>query len=115
MLGQNECTGAYLYFPLQETVFAMLVEITDRAIANCNKKDVLIVGGVGCNLRLQERMKIMCCERGGMLYATNDRHCVNNGAMIAYVGLLSYAHGLSTPMHEATFTQHFRTDEVHAV
>ena len=102
LLGQNECTGAYLCFPLQETVFAMLVEITERAMAHCNKKDVLIVGGVGCNLRLQERMKIMCSERGWTLYATNDRHCVNNGAMIVYVGLLSYAHGLSTPMHEAT-------------
>ena len=38
---------------LQETIFAMLVEITERAMAHCNTSDVLIVGGVGCNLRLQ--------------------------------------------------------------
>jgi len=38
---------------LQETIFAMLVEITERAMAHCNAPDVLIVGGVGCNLRLQ--------------------------------------------------------------
>lgn len=31
----------------------MLVEITERAMAHCNTSDVLIVGGVGCNLRLQ--------------------------------------------------------------
>ena len=31
----------------------MLVEITERAMAHCNTPDVLIVGGVGCNLRLQ--------------------------------------------------------------
>ena len=31
----------------------MLVEITERAMAHCNKPDVLIVGGVGCNMRLQ--------------------------------------------------------------
>lgn len=31
----------------------MLVEITERAMAHCTKADVLIVGGVGCNLRLQ--------------------------------------------------------------
>jgi tRNA A37 threonylcarbamoyltransferase TsaD len=37
----------------------MLVEITERAMAHCNKQDVLIVGGVGCNLRLQEMMRIM--------------------------------------------------------
>ena len=102
-------------FLVQETVFAMLVEITERAMAHCNKKDVLVVGGVGCNLRLQEMMKVMCSERGGVLYATDDRYCVDNGAMIAYTGLLSYAHGLSTPLNEATFTQRFRTDEVYAL
>ena len=31
----------------------MLVEITERAMAHCGAPDVLIVGGVGCNLRLQ--------------------------------------------------------------
>ena len=44
---------AALYCILQETIFAMLVEITERAMAHCAKADVLIVGGVGCNLRLQ--------------------------------------------------------------
>lgn len=38
---------------MQETIFAMLVEITERAMAHCGAPDVLIVGGVGCNKRLQ--------------------------------------------------------------
>ena len=96
-------------------MFAMLVEITERAMAHCDKKDVLIVGGVGCNERLQDMMRTMCSERGGNLFATDDRYCIDNGAMIAYTGLLAYAHGLSTPMEESTFTQRFRTDEVLAV
>ena len=29
-------------------VFAMLVEVTERAMAHCNANEVLIVGGVGC-------------------------------------------------------------------
>lgn len=37
----------------------MLVEVTERAMAHVNCKDVLIVGGVGCNVRLQEMMAIM--------------------------------------------------------
>lgn len=93
----------------------MLVEITERAMAHCDTKDVLIVGGVGCNLRLQEMMKAMCAERGGRLYATDDRYCIDNGAMIAYTGLLAFAHGITTPLEESTFTQRFRTDEVHAI
>eukprot|EP00918_Siedleckia_nematoides_P072568 GHVU01158404.1.p1 GENE.GHVU01158404.1~~GHVU01158404.1.p1 ORF type:complete len:163 (+),score=26.41 GHVU01158404.1:4209-4697(+) len=44
---------ADLCFSLQETVFAMLVEITERAMAHTGNNEVLIVGGVGCNLRLQ--------------------------------------------------------------
>jgi N6-L-threonylcarbamoyladenine synthase len=99
----------------QETIFAMLVEITESAMAHCDSKDVLIVGGVGCNERLQEMMKIMCSERGGRLFATDDRYCIDNGAMIAYTGLLAYAHGMTTPLEESTFTQRFRTDEVHAI
>ena len=41
-------TPADLCFSLQETVFAMLVEITERAMAHIESKEVLIVGGVGC-------------------------------------------------------------------
>ncbi|CAI0459254.1 unnamed protein product [Linum tenue] len=100
---------------MQETVFAMLVEITERAMAHCDKKDVLIVGGVGCNERLQEMMRTMCSERGGTLYATDDRYCIDNGAMIAYTGLLAFAHGGTTPIEESTFTQRFRTDDVDAI
>ena len=37
-----------LCFSLQETTYAMLVEITERAMAHVGAKDVLIVGGVGC-------------------------------------------------------------------
>jgi N6-L-threonylcarbamoyladenine synthase len=37
-----------LCFSLQETVFAMLVETTERAMAHIGSKEVLIVGGVGC-------------------------------------------------------------------
>ena len=41
-------TPADLCFSLQETVFAMLVEITERAMAHIGSREVLIVGGVGC-------------------------------------------------------------------
>lgn len=43
-------TPADLCFSLQETVFAMLVEITERAMAHVASDEVLIVGGVGCTL-----------------------------------------------------------------
>ena len=63
----------------------MLVEITERAIAHCGSTEVLIVGGVGCNERLQQMMDIMVKERGAKLFSTDERFCIDNGAMIAQV------------------------------
>lgn len=51
LLASGEYCAADLCFSLQETVFAMLVEITERAVAHCGSSDVLIVGGVGCASR----------------------------------------------------------------
>lgn len=51
LLADGKYTPEDLCYSLQETVFAMLVEITERAMAHCNSAEVLIVGGVGCNLR----------------------------------------------------------------
>uniref|UniRef100_A0A250YGN8 N(6)-L-threonylcarbamoyladenine synthase n=1 Tax=Castor canadensis TaxID=51338 RepID=A0A250YGN8_CASCN len=73
MLATGECTPEDLCFSLQETVFAMLVEITERAMAHCGSQEALIVGGVGCNVRLQEMMETMCQERGAQLFATDER------------------------------------------
>lgn len=57
----------------------MLVEITERAMAQNNANEVLIVGGVGCNERLQEMMEIMCKERNAKLFATDEKFCIDNG------------------------------------
>ncbi|KAF9455692.1 glycoprotease family-domain-containing protein [Collybia nuda] len=106
-------TPADLCFSLQETVFSMLVEITERAMAHIGSKEVLIVGGVGCNERLQEMMGVMVQERGGQVFATDERFCIDNGIMIAQAGLLSFRMGHYTPVAESKCTQRFRTDEVH--
>ncbi|UNI19094.1 N(6)-L-threonylcarbamoyladenine synthase [Purpureocillium takamizusanense] len=106
-------TPADLCFSLQETVFAMLVEITERAMAHVGSSQVLIVGGVGCNERLQEMMGHMARERGGTVYATDERFCIDNGIMIAHAGLLAYETGYTTPLAESQCTQRFRTDEVY--
>ena len=77
-LDSGECTKEDLCFSLQETIFAMLVETTERAMAHCGQTEVLIVGGVGCNERLQEMMAQMVAERGGKLFATDDRSIIDS-------------------------------------
>lgn len=66
----------------------MLTEVTERALSHINSNSVLIVGGVGCNVRLQEMIKEMLKERDGVLGAMDSRYCIDNGAMIAYSGYL---------------------------
>ena len=73
LLARNECTPEDLCFSLQETLFAMLVETTERAMAHIGSKEVLIVGGVGCNLRLQSMMAQMAEQRDGKVFATDER------------------------------------------
>ncbi|KTW31595.1 tRNA N6-adenosine threonylcarbamoyltransferase [Pneumocystis carinii B80] len=101
-----------LCFSLQENVFSMLVEITERAMAHVDSKEVLIVGGVGCNERLQEMMNLMAQSRGGKLFSTDERFCIDNGLMIAHAGLLAYKTGFQTLISDSQCTQRFRTDEV---
>lgn len=101
-----------LCYSLQETLFAMLVETTERAMAHCGSREVLIVGGVGCNERLQEMMGIMCEERGAKLFATDERFCIDNGVMIAHAGWEMFRSGSRMSWEEATITQRYRTDEV---
>ena len=115
LVSQKKHSPADLCYALQETVFAMLVETTERAMAHTGKQDVLIVGGVGCNLRLQEMMGVMAAERGGKVATMDERYCIDNGAMIAWAGLIEFQRGHSTPVYDATITQRFRTDEVEAV
>ncbi|CAG9768108.1 unnamed protein product [Ceutorhynchus assimilis] len=109
---KQDYTQEDLCYSLQETVFAMLVETTERALAHCNSSEVLIVGGVGCNLRLQEMMAEMCKERGAKLFATDERFCIDNGVMIAQAGYEMFQSGTRMKWEDAYITQRYRTDEV---
>lgn len=109
---QEQYSDEDLCFSLQETLFAMLVETTERAMAHTGSQEVLIVGGVGCNERLQQMMGIMCEERGAKLFATDERFCIDNGVMIAHAGWEQFRSGTRMAWKDATITQRFRTDEV---
>lgn len=115
-LAKGEITKADLCFSLQETVFAMLIEITERAMAHTGQSEVLIVGGVGCNRRLQRMMELMVNDRiNGKLCAMDHRYCIDNGAMIAQAGIFALQHGVKTPLEDTWCTQRYRTDQVETI
>lgn len=106
---------ADLCLSLQETLFAMLVETTERAMAHTGQNQVLIVGGVGCNKRLQEMMAQMVQERGGTVSAMDHRYCIDNGAMIAQAGIFALQFGEITSLEDSWCTQRYRTDQVRTI
>ncbi|MEK6921905.1 MAG: bifunctional N(6)-L-threonylcarbamoyladenine synthase/serine/threonine protein kinase [Nanoarchaeota archaeon] len=101
-----------LCYSAQETVFSMLVEVTERALAHTGKKEVLLGGGVACNKRLQQMVAVMCKERGAKSYCPENQYLVDNGAMIAWLGKLQYDAGMTLEIENAIIEPYVRTDEI---
>jgi N6-L-threonylcarbamoyladenine synthase len=79
---------------LQETAFAMLTEVTERAMAHTDKTEALLTGGVAANRRLQEMLNVMCKERGARFCSCPIPLSGDNGAMIAWTGILMHKSGV---------------------
>jgi len=97
-------------FSLQETLFAMLAEVTERALAHTGKNEVLLTGGVAANQRLQDMLVIMCKERGARFACVDRKLSGDNGAMIAWLGLIMHKAGMKTDNSEVLPRQ--RTDDL---
>lgn len=99
-------------YSIQETTFAALTEVTERAMAHTEKNEVLLGGGVACNKRLQGMVRTMAVERGAQFFVPSENLCIDNGAMIAWTGLLMYLSGLRMKVEDSIIDQRFRTDVV---
>ncbi len=97
---------------LQEWAFSPLVEVTERALAHTGKSTVVLGGGVGNNRRLQQMLTQMAGERGAEAHWPHGGLLNDNGAMIAWNGLLLLSNGYSTPVAQSAVNQRYRTDEV---
>ncbi|MDY6788757.1 MAG: bifunctional N(6)-L-threonylcarbamoyladenine synthase/serine/threonine protein kinase [Candidatus Nanohaloarchaea archaeon] len=98
-------------YSFQEHAFAMLVEATERAMAHLGNDEVLLTGGVAANRRLQEMVETMAEERGGRGFKVPHEYCMDNGAMIAYTGLLKHRAGMETKLIDSGIKPNWRTDE----
>ncbi len=104
-----------LAYSMQETVFAMLIETAERALAHTGKKELLLGGGVAYNSRLQEMAGIMCRERGAKLFVPENSLLVDNGAMIAFLGEIMFDKGIKISgkeIEKLDIKPRQRTDEV---
>jgi len=100
-------------FSLQEYTFSMLTEVTERALAHTEKKEVLLTGGNAVNERLQSMLKIMTEEHDARFGVVPRAYATDNAAMIAWTGILHYRHGMTTPIEKSHVRLKWRLDEVH--
>ncbi len=101
-----------LAFSIQEVAFAMLTEVTERAMAHVDKEEVLLGGGVARNRRLQEMVGRMASDRGATMFVPPGELCIDNGAMIAWTGLEMHRAGVRMAIRRTSVDQRYRTDEV---
>ena len=77
-------------YSLQETAFAMLTEVTERALAHTEKDEVLLTGGVAANKRLQEMLAYISKEHKAKFKVVPLKYAGDNGIMIAWTGVLRF-------------------------
>jgi len=97
---------------LQEFSFAMLSEVTERALAHTKKKELLIVGGVAANKRLREMLSFVAKEHDATLFVPNKWNG-DNGAMIAWTTVLAYKYDKPLDIERSYVIPLWRIDEVH--
>ncbi|MHA2028769.1 MAG: bifunctional N(6)-L-threonylcarbamoyladenine synthase/serine/threonine protein kinase [Candidatus Kariarchaeaceae archaeon] len=104
-----------LCMSLQETVFAMLTEVSERALAHTGKDELLVTGGVAANNRLKEMLAGMAVNHGAKFAGLPAATAIDNGAMIAWLGLLMHQHGHKQSIGDTLVRQHFRPEEVDVI
>jgi len=95
---------------LQEHAFAASIEVAERALAHTGKTELLLGGGVACNERIREMSDIMCRERGATAHWPPKMYCIDNGTMIALLGLLQLESIGPTELIDSAVDQMLRTD-----
>jgi universal protein Kae1 len=112
LLHKEECRLEDVCFSLQENAFSMVTEVTERALAHTEKKEVLLTGGVAANRRLQAMVNSIAEEHDAKFNVVPREFATDNGAMIAWTGVLAYTHGVVTPIDESFVKLRWRVEKV---
>jgi len=111
-LNKGNCSLEDLCYSLQENAFSMVTEVTERALAHTEKKEVLLTGGVAANKQLQNMLVIIAEDHDAKFSVVPLEFATDNGAMIAWTGVLAYTHGLVTPLDDSYVKLRWRVDKV---
>jgi N6-L-threonylcarbamoyladenine synthase/protein kinase Bud32 len=101
-------------FSLQEFAFAMLAEITEKALIVSGRKELLLTGGVAANQRLKNMLTLVAEENDGYLAVVPQKLAGDNGVMIAMTGLKFWKSGKNViAISESSVRPRWRVDEIY--
>jgi len=92
-LDMDENARADVAWEFQEAIVDTLVGKSLRAVEQTGIRRLVIAGGVGANRRLRARLAAAAKEIGAEVFYPRLEFCTDNGAMIAYAGMLRLAAG----------------------
>jgi N6-L-threonylcarbamoyladenine synthase len=84
----------------QEAVIDVLVQKTLRAATEVRIDTIALSGGVSCNQKLRERMRIACEKAGLRFVVAAPELCTDNAAMIAFAASLRVQQGFTSGVEE---------------
>lgn len=102
---------ADICFSIQETAFGMLAEVAERAVAHTKKNEILLTGGVARNNRLTEILEGVAERHGASFHRVSPPLAGDQGAMIAWTGILQHQAGDELPISDSHVMPKWRTDE----
>ncbi|MFU8821668.1 MAG: tRNA (adenosine(37)-N6)-threonylcarbamoyltransferase complex transferase subunit TsaD [Gammaproteobacteria bacterium] len=92
-LALDEQAKADVAWEFQEAIVDTLVGKSLRAVEETGIRRLVIAGGVGANRRLRTRLAEAAQGVGAEVFYPRLEFCTDNGAMIAYAGMLRLAAG----------------------
>jgi len=99
-------------YSLQETVFAMLAEVSERALSLTGSDELVLGGGVAQNDRLQAMLGDMCEGRDAEFFVPDDRFLRDNAGMIAVLGAKMCEADDTLDVADSRVDSNFRPDQV---
>jgi N6-L-threonylcarbamoyladenine synthase len=99
-------------YSMQEISCSMLAEAVERSLAYTGKKEILLTGGVAANEVLKKKMEQVAQLHNAVPHVVESQYTGDNGAQIAWTGLLAFQAGLVTEIDQARVRPKWRLEDV---
>ena len=99
-------------YSMQEISCSMLAEAVERSLAYTGKKEILLTGGVAANRVLQTKLEEVAKLHDATCHVVESPYTGDNGAQIAWTGMLAFRAGLTTEIDQAQVKPKWRLEDV---